>query len=141
MGVHILMGGVIRTAIQPNMERLMTDIRQGTLDYVLTKPEDAQVMVSVREFRIWQAVDVVVGAIVLGVAVAQLETAIGLGSGARLRRDAAPRRRDDLLLLAARDDGRVLDHPDGRDPRAVRGPLPVRPLARHDLPGLAPGRA
>src|SRR6476660_3221542 len=25
MGVHILMGGVIRTVIQPNMERLMTD--------------------------------------------------------------------------------------------------------------------
>src|SRR5262245_31263799 len=40
MGVHILMGGVIRTAIQPNMERLMTDVRQGTLDYLLTKPED-----------------------------------------------------------------------------------------------------
>ncbi|MEA2619764.1 MAG: viologen exporter family transport system permease protein, partial [Chloroflexota bacterium] len=58
MGVHILMGGVIRTAIQPNMERLMTDVRQGTLDFVLTKPEDSQVLVSVREFRIWQAVDI-----------------------------------------------------------------------------------
>ena len=81
MGVHILMSGVIRTAIQPNMERLMTDIRQGTLDYVLTKPEDAQVMISVREFRIWQGVDVLVGAIVLGVAVAQLGTSVGLGSG------------------------------------------------------------
>jgi ABC-2 type transport system permease protein len=64
MGVHILMGGIINTAIQPNMERLMTDIREGTLDFVLTKPEDAQVLISVREFRIWQAVDVVVGGIV-----------------------------------------------------------------------------
>lgn len=81
MGVHILMGGVIRTAIQPNMERLMTDIRKGTLDFVLTKPEDAQLMVSVREFRIWQGVDVLVGAIVLAVAVAQLGTGIGLGAG------------------------------------------------------------
>jgi len=81
MGVHILMGGVIRTAIQPNMERLMTDVRQGTLDFVLTKPEDAQVMISVREFRIWQAVDVVVGAIVLAIAVAQLQSGIGLGPG------------------------------------------------------------
>jgi ABC-2 type transport system permease protein len=81
MGVHILMGGVIRTAIQPNMERLMTDVRQGTLDFILTKPEDAQVLVSVREFRIWQAVDVVVGAIVLAIAVAQLQTGIGLGPG------------------------------------------------------------
>jgi ABC-2 type transport system permease protein len=81
MGVHILMGGVIRTAIQPNMERLMTDVRQGTLDYVLTKPEDAQVMISVREFRIWQGVDIVVGTIVLAVAVAQLRGGIGLGAG------------------------------------------------------------
>jgi ABC-2 type transport system permease protein len=80
MGVHILMGGIIQTAIQPNMERLMTDVRQGTLDYVLTKPEDAQVMISVREFRIWQAVDIVVGAIVLLVAIAQLDAAIGIGT-------------------------------------------------------------
>jgi viologen exporter family transport system permease protein len=80
MGVHILMGGVIRTAIQPNMERLMTDVRQGTLDYVLTKPEDAQVMISVREFRIWQAVDIIVGGIVLAIGIGRLETSIGLGS-------------------------------------------------------------
>ncbi len=79
MGVHILMGGLIRTAIQPNMERLMTDVRQGTLDFLLTKPEDAQVMVSVREFRIWQAVDILIGAIVLAIAVGQLRTGIGLG--------------------------------------------------------------
>lgn len=78
MGVHILMGGLIGTAIQPNMERLMADVREGTLDYVLTKPEDAQVLVSVREFRIWQSVDVVIGAAVLGVALAQLESGIGL---------------------------------------------------------------
>jgi ABC-2 type transport system permease protein len=81
MGVHILMGGVIRTAIQPNMERLMTDVRQGTLDFVLTKPEDSQVLVSVREFRIWQAVDIVVGAIVLAIAIGQIEGSIGLGAG------------------------------------------------------------
>jgi ABC-2 type transport system permease protein len=81
MGVYVLMGGVIRTAIQPNMERLMTDVRQGTLDFILTKPEDAQVMVSVREFRIWQAVDVVVGAIVIAIAVAQLQAGVGLASG------------------------------------------------------------
>jgi ABC-2 type transport system permease protein len=80
MGVHILMGGLIQTAIQPNMERLMTDVRQGTLDFILTKPEDAQVMISVREFRIWQAVDIVVGAIVLAIAVAQLDTGLGLGA-------------------------------------------------------------
>lgn len=78
MGVHILMGGLIKTTIQPNMERLMGDVQRGTLDYALTKPEDSQLLVSVREVRIWQAVDIVMGGIVLGVAVAQLQTRVGL---------------------------------------------------------------
>ena len=78
MGVHILMGGVIGTLIQPNMERLRQGIRDGTLDFVLTKPEDVQVVSSVREIRIWQAVDVLVGLVVLAVAVSQLEGSIGV---------------------------------------------------------------
>lgn len=72
MGVFTMTGGVIRSAIQPNMERLMEEIREGTLDYALTKPADAQLFVSVREFRLWQNTDVVVGLIVLGVALSQL---------------------------------------------------------------------
>jgi ABC-2 type transport system permease protein len=77
MGVHILMGGVIRTVIQPNMERLMTDVREGTLDFILTKPEDSQVLVSIREVKIWQAVDILIGLAVLGWATALLQTALG----------------------------------------------------------------
>lgn len=69
MGVHIAVGGVIRLAIQPNMLRLIEDIREGTLDYALTKPEDAQLLVSVREFRLWQGVDLLVGGAVLAAGV------------------------------------------------------------------------
>lgn len=78
MGVHILMGGVIRAAIQPNMERLMGDVQEGTLDFALTRPVDSQLIVSVREFRIWQVVDVIMGAIVLGWAVVEMQRGIGL---------------------------------------------------------------
>ena len=74
MGVHILMGGVIRSAIQPNMERLMNDVLNGTLDFALTKPADAQTLVSVREFRFWQLTDVLVGLVILVFAVIQLQT-------------------------------------------------------------------
>lgn len=77
MGVHITMGGVIQMIIQPNMGKLMDDVRQGTLDYALTKPADSQLLVSIREIRIWSFVDIVVGAIVLGVSVAQLERGVG----------------------------------------------------------------
>src|SRR5512133_2769472 len=65
MGVFTIMGGLIRAAIQPNMERLMEEIREGTLDYALTKPADSQLFVSVREFRLWQMVDVVTGVVIL----------------------------------------------------------------------------
>jgi ABC-2 type transport system permease protein len=78
MGVHILMGGVIGSMIQPSMERLRQDIREGTFDFILTKPEDIQVLSSVREIRIWQAVDVLVGLVVLAIAIAQLQEGVGI---------------------------------------------------------------
>ncbi len=80
LGIQILLGGVIRTFIQPNMNQLMEDVQQGTLDYALTKPEDAQVLVSVRRFQIWQAVDIVSGLILLAVGISDLTTGIGLAN-------------------------------------------------------------
>lgn len=78
MGVHILMGGFIRMLVQPNMQRLMGDVQEGTLDYALTKPADSQVLISVRELRIWQFVDVVIGLVVLGTAIVQLQETLNL---------------------------------------------------------------
>jgi viologen exporter family transport system permease protein len=78
-GVQVLMGGLIRTSIQPNMTRLIEEVRDGKLDFTLTKPEDSQLLVSVREIRIWQVVDVVSGAIVLGVGLSRITTDVGVG--------------------------------------------------------------
>lgn len=75
MGVYTLVGGLVAAFIQPNMERLITDVRQGTLDFVLTKPADGQLLVSVREFRVWKLVDVVLGLGILAVAIPGLATA------------------------------------------------------------------
>jgi ABC-2 type transport system permease protein len=77
LGVQILMGGAIKMYIQPNMTRLIEDVRDGKLDFALTKPEDAQVLVSVREVRIWQAVDIVSGLIVLAVGLSRVTTSFG----------------------------------------------------------------
>jgi len=79
MGVFTLVGGLVRTFIQPNMQRVIQDVRDGKLDFVLTKPADAQVLVSVRDVRLWQLTDVLVGSAVLVVAVAQLQGTLGLG--------------------------------------------------------------
>ncbi len=78
LGVFTLIGGLIQMVIQPNMQKLMEEIRSGLLDYTLTKPEDAQLLVSVRELRFWQLVDVIVGLVVIGYALALQEAAVGL---------------------------------------------------------------
>ena len=77
LGIQILMGGAIKTYIQPNMSRVIDEVRDGKLDYALTKPEDAQVLVSVREVRIWQVVDVISGAVVLGFGVSRIASDLG----------------------------------------------------------------
>jgi ABC-2 type transport system permease protein len=77
MGVHIVVGGLIRMTIEPNMGRLMQDVEEGTLDYALTKPEDSQLIISVREFRLWQAVDVVMGTAIIGAALWQPRGEVG----------------------------------------------------------------
>jgi len=76
LGIQILMGGAIKTYIQPNMMRLIDDVREGKLDYALTKPEDSQLLVSVREVRIWQAVDLVSGSVVLAVGLSRVATTV-----------------------------------------------------------------
>jgi len=76
MGIHIAMGGLIGTIIQPNMVRLMEEIRDGKLDFALTKPADAQVLASVREVQIWRSVDVIIGAIVLAFGLSGLDTPV-----------------------------------------------------------------
>jgi viologen exporter family transport system permease protein len=77
MGIQILMGGVIRAVIQPNMMRLTEDVQEGRLDHALTKPVDAQMLISVREVQIWQTVDIVSGAAVVAVALVRIGAAIG----------------------------------------------------------------
>jgi ABC-2 type transport system permease protein len=79
VGVYQIVGGVINTVINPSMQRFMEDVRKGTLDFALTKPEDAQLMVSVREFRIWRFADIGLGLAVLLVALVQLGERVGGG--------------------------------------------------------------
>jgi ABC-2 type transport system permease protein len=79
LGIQLVMGGIVHTAIQPNMQRLVDEVQDGKLDYALTKPEDAQVIVSVREVQIWQLVDVVSGAIVIGVGASGLAAPVSIG--------------------------------------------------------------
>lgn len=77
VGVYFLVGGIIGLVIQPGMEQLIASVRDGTLDYTLTKPEDAQLIVSIRSIDLWRLIDVALGLGVLATALIRLGANIG----------------------------------------------------------------
>ncbi len=79
VGVYFLVGGLIRSLIRPSMEKFMEDVRRGTLDFILTKPADAQMLVSIQRMEFWRTVDIFVGGVVIAVALTRLGSRIGLG--------------------------------------------------------------
>ena len=78
IGVYFLIGGLIRTLIRPSMTKFMEDVRQGTLDFTLTKPADSQVLVSIQRIEIWRLVDVLIAIPVLATALFRLGAQLGL---------------------------------------------------------------
>jgi ABC-2 type transport system permease protein len=82
VGVYFLISGVISLVIQPSMERLIDSVREGTLDFTLTKPEDAQLLVSVQGVAIWSLVDIVLGFGLLAVALVRLGENVGIWQAA-----------------------------------------------------------
>lgn len=77
IGVFFIVRGLVDVVIRPSMERLMQGVRQGTLDFDLAKPADAQVLVSVRQVDIWRLVDVVLGSAILVIAILRLGEQVG----------------------------------------------------------------
>jgi len=82
VGVYFLVGGMIGLVIQPGMEEFIDSVRTGTLDFTLTKPEDAQFLISIRRVEIWKLIDIVLGFIVLGTALVRLGGKVGGGEAA-----------------------------------------------------------
>lgn len=78
VGIYILVGGMINLMIQPSMQRFMEDIRMGTLDFMILKPEDAQFLVSVRQVEIWKLIDILLGIGVLVYALVRLGAQLGV---------------------------------------------------------------
>ena len=78
VGVYFLMGGVVRTFIYPSMSKFIEDVRLGTLDFTLTKPADAQVLVSIQRVEIWRLVNVVIAIPILALAFVRMGAQIGL---------------------------------------------------------------
>lgn len=80
LGVHVLIGGLLKTFVVPNMWSLIRDVQEGTLDYALTRPADSQLMVSVRQLNIWSLIDVALGAGVIVWAVNEMSADVSMAS-------------------------------------------------------------
>jgi ABC-2 type transport system permease protein len=78
LGVFTVLGGLIQAVIKPAMVQFMEEVADGKLDYVLARPVDAQLLVSIRAVKFWPGVDVLVGAVVMVVGAVQLRPRPGL---------------------------------------------------------------
>jgi ABC-2 type transport system permease protein len=78
VGVYFLVGGIIGLVIQPSMEAFIESIREGTLDFELTKPVDAQLLVSIQDVEIWELIDILLGFGLLTVALVRLGEQVGI---------------------------------------------------------------
>jgi ABC-2 type transport system permease protein len=79
VGVYFLIGAVISLVIQPGMTALIDSVRDGTLDFILTKPEDAQILVSIQKVAVFSLIDLMMGIGVLVAALIRLGQTIGMG--------------------------------------------------------------
>lgn len=82
VGVYFLVGGIISLIIQPGMQELIDSVRHGTLDFALTKPEDAQFIISIQRVEIWSLIDIMMGLGVLVFALARMGERVGGGEAA-----------------------------------------------------------
>jgi ABC-2 type transport system permease protein len=72
LGCFQILRGLIDGAIQPALRKVVDHIRQGTLDFLIIKPVDAQFMVSTSGFTPARGSDAVGGVILIGWALHQL---------------------------------------------------------------------
>lgn len=61
LGVFTTLQGYSATLLQPNLNRIVEHVRQGTLDFVLLKPIDPQLWLSLRRISPWGIPDLLLG--------------------------------------------------------------------------------
>lgn len=61
LGAFTVLSGISQSLLQPNLNKLVEHVREGTLDFVLLKPLDAQLWLSARRVSPWGIPDAVLG--------------------------------------------------------------------------------
>jgi ABC-2 type transport system permease protein len=68
VGWFTLLKGILEGAVNPSLTAVVEHVRQGTLDFVLLKPADAQFLVSTAKFEPWRAIDFAAALVIFGYA-------------------------------------------------------------------------
>ena len=68
LGWFVALKGVLEGTLSPSLLQVIEHVRKGTLDFVLLKPADAQLLVSLSKIEPWRVIDVAGGGVILGVA-------------------------------------------------------------------------
>lgn len=68
LGIFTVMDGVCGAFLSPNLNRIVTQVQEGTLDFVLLKPMDSQFWVSTRNVSLWGLPNIGFGVFILAYA-------------------------------------------------------------------------
>ncbi len=71
--------GVMEALLRPNVGAVLDQIRDGTFDFVLTKPVNVQFIASLRNIVVWRLSDVVIGLGLIVYAMSQMHVVPTLG--------------------------------------------------------------
>jgi viologen exporter family transport system permease protein len=72
VGLFTFFTGLMEALLRPNVGAVIEQIRDGTFDFILTKPVNAQFIASLRNLVVWRLSDVVIGLGLVIYALAQL---------------------------------------------------------------------
>jgi ABC-2 type transport system permease protein len=68
LGWFVALKGVLEGTLSPSLMQVVEHVRKGTLDFVLLKPADAQLLVSLAKIEPWRVVDLAGAALIFAYA-------------------------------------------------------------------------
>lgn len=77
LGVFTLLQGFSSTFLSPNLNKIVTYVQQGTLDFVLLKPINSQFWLSTHTLSPWGVPDILFGSMIIGYAGSLLGLTLG----------------------------------------------------------------
>jgi len=79
VGLFTFFNGVMESLLRPNVGAVIEQIRDGTFDFVLTKPVNSQFIASLRTIVVWRLSDAIIGILLIIYALGLLHVTPTLG--------------------------------------------------------------